>query len=64
MVTSEEVLTSKEVGSILRLSKNTVNELLRSGRIPSVRAGKKYLVSRRALEKWLAGEKSAERAEG
>ena len=49
----DEILDSKDIQHILRISKNTANELLRSGKIPCVRAGNRYRVSRRALEKWL-----------
>ena len=56
MTDRSDVLTSRQVMDILGLSKNTVNELLRTKTIPNVRAGKKYLVSRELLDAWLKGE--------
>ncbi len=52
----EDVLTSRDLEDILKLSKTTVGELLRSGQIPSVRAGRKYLVSRSMLQEWIEGK--------
>ena len=52
----EDVLTSRDLEGILKLSKTTVGELLRSGQIPSVRAGRKYLVSRSMLQEWIEGK--------
>lgn len=51
------VLTAKEAEQALRLSKNTVNALLQSGRLRSVRVGRKYLIPEEAIEEFLRGER-------
>lgn len=38
------------------LTENAIRTLLRSGAVPSIRVGKKYLVSLEALEGYLTGE--------
>ncbi len=38
------------------LTETAIRTLLRSGAVPSVRVGKKYLVSLEALESYLTGE--------
>jgi excisionase family DNA binding protein len=48
-----KVYTATDLQRALHLSKNTVNGLLRTGRIRSVRAGHKYLVSYNALLEFL-----------
>ena len=47
------VYSPKEAGQALGLSKGTLAELLRSGKLPSVRAGKRYLIPRTALEEFI-----------
>ena len=51
-----DVLTPKKVQELLGLSKTTVAELLHSGKIKSQRAGRKYLISRKAVEQFGDGE--------
>jgi len=48
--TKEDVLKPLDVQKLLGLSKTTVAELLRSGKIRHQRAGRKYLISRQAVE--------------
>ena len=48
-----DVLTPKDLCKKTGLSKGTVGKLLRSGAIPSRRAGRRYLISRTAYEEWL-----------
>jgi len=40
---------------VLGLHVNTVRALIRSGTIPSIKLGRKYLIGVSELEKWLAG---------
>lgn len=47
------VYSPKAVESLLGLSKNTVNALLRSGRLRSVRVGRRYLIPREAISEFL-----------
>ncbi|HZA21129.1 MAG TPA: helix-turn-helix domain-containing protein [Dehalococcoidia bacterium] len=51
------VFTPMEVARLLGLSKNTTYEALARGEIPSIRVGRRILVSKAALERLLAGEK-------
>ena len=52
------VLTVEEAGRLLRISRPTAYEAVRTGKIPSIRIGRRILVSRIALERMLAGEPS------
>ncbi|MDK2012265.1 MULTISPECIES: helix-turn-helix domain-containing protein [unclassified Deinococcus] len=49
------VYNPKELEPLLQLSKNTINALLRSGRLRSVRVGRRYLIPREAIQQFLAG---------
>jgi excisionase family DNA binding protein len=51
------VYEAKEIEPILRLGKNAVNALLRSGQLRSVRYGKKYLIPASAITDFLNGGK-------
>ena len=53
------VYNPKELEPLLQLSKNTINALLRSGRLRSVRVGRRYLIPRDAVHQFLAGTSSA-----
>lgn len=46
-------LNATEIGEILRVSTNTVLEMLRSGRLPGQKAGREWRVSRELLRAWL-----------
>lgn len=53
------VYTVPEVGRLLKTPTPTVYAALRSGELPGiVRLGRKVLVSKAALNAWLAGEKT------
>jgi excisionase family DNA binding protein len=52
------VYEAKEIEPILRLGKNAVNALLRSGKLRSVRYGKKYLIPASAITDFLSGDKN------
>ncbi|PTA67375.1 helix-turn-helix domain-containing protein [Deinococcus arcticus] len=49
------VYSPKELEPMLQLSKNTINALLRSGRLRSVRVGRRYLIPLDAVQQFLAG---------
>lgn len=49
------VYSPRELEPLLQLSKNTINALLRSGRLRSVRVGRRYLIPREALQQFLNG---------
>lgn len=52
----KDVFEAREAQEILRLSKNSVNQLLLSGRLYAIRYGRKWLIPRESLLKFLAGE--------
>jgi excisionase family DNA binding protein len=49
----------KEVAQVLGISINIAYREIASGRIPSMRLGRKILVSKDALESWIREEASA-----
>lgn len=57
-VSDVKVLTPRECGQLLRLSKNAIYAALRRGDIKSIRIGRKILVPMSALEKLLDGSAS------
>jgi len=54
------LLTRAEAAEHLRVTKNYVSELTRSGRLHSVRMGKRVLVPRCSLERFIRGEAATE----
>ena len=46
-------ITVPEAAEMLRISRNFAYELVRQGKLPSIRFGKRILISRAALEKML-----------
>lgn len=51
------VITVVEAAEMIRISKPTMYELIRSNQIHSIRVGKKILVSRQSLLDWVEGRK-------
>ncbi|NBG89344.1 helix-turn-helix domain-containing protein [Isachenkonia alkalipeptolytica] len=49
-----EMLSPEDVKNRLFLGRSKVYELLRSGKLPSVRIGKQYRVSESALQSYIA----------
>lgn len=47
------VMTVESAAKALHISRNLAYEAVRRGEIPSVRVGKRYLIPRRALERFL-----------
>lgn len=50
-----DVLTPGEVQSFLRLGRNATYDLLKDGKLRSVRLGQKYLIPRQALRELMDG---------
>lgn len=50
---AKEILSAREVARLLRMRFERVIELLESGEIPSRKSGKRYLVSREAVLRWV-----------
>lgn len=48
-----EVLTVRQVADYLRVAENSVYSSIRRGEVPSVRLGRRVLVSKAALGRWL-----------
>ena len=60
-----KTLTVVEAANILGISRNTAYELARLGKLPgALRLGRRFLVSRRALEAFLEGKGDADGAAG
>jgi excisionase family DNA binding protein len=55
---SHETLKVREVAAILRCGKNQAYELIRDGRLRSVRIGRAIRVPREALEDFKAGDRA------
>jgi len=51
------LLTVDETIQVLRLGRTRVNEMLRSGELPSYKAGRRRLIRRQDLETWLEEHK-------
>ena len=49
----QELLTVNETIGVLRLGRTRVNEMLRSGELPSLKLGRRRLVRRMDLERFL-----------
>ena len=54
MDNGKKVLTVEEVAKALCISKNLAYRQVKSGIIPSVKVGDRYLIPVTAFEKWLA----------
>ncbi len=51
------VLTVEEAAGMLRISRGLAYEMVRLGRLPSIRLGRRLLVPRPALERMLEGDR-------
>ncbi len=60
--TEHNTLKMREVAADLRIGKNQAYELVRDGRIRSVRIGRAIRVTREALDEFKAGQEAAARA--
>lgn len=50
-----DVMTVREVATLLRLDRKTVYDAATRGELPARRVGRRVLISRAALTAWLAG---------
>ena len=50
-----QVYTPEEVARMLGLHPNSVYTMLKAAEMPGVRAGRKWLISKRRFEAWLDG---------
>lgn len=54
----ERLMTLEEVAEYLRLSIHTVYKMAQRGRIPALKAGKKWRFKKEDIDKWLSKGKS------
>lgn len=54
------LLTVDEVAERLRLSRNTIYDLIHTHQIPHVRLGRKFRIPTQALERWIESASAAE----
>ncbi len=54
--TNRLALTPEEVARLLGLHPNSVYAMLKNGTLPAVKAGRKWLISKRRFDTWLDGE--------
>lgn len=54
-----DVLTVEEAAEVLRISRGLAYEAVRTGEIPSVRVGRRLLITKVALERLLGAHGSA-----
>lgn len=54
---TEKKLQQLDIQHILKVSRTTVYELLKSKKFHSVRVGGQYRISKKSFENWLNGEK-------
>ncbi len=50
------LLTVKEAAKLLRISRNLAYELVAQGRLPSICLGRRILIPRHGLERWIVQE--------
>lgn len=50
---TDELLTTRDAASYLKLNEQTVRQYAREQRIPAVRIGKRWLIRRSALDAWI-----------
>jgi len=52
---SMELLTAQEASEILKVSDQTVRDMIRSGKLPGFKVGRAWRIRREALEKIIQG---------
>ena len=50
------VYSPEEVAHLLGLHQNSIYSMLKSGALPGIKAGRRWLISKQRLEVWLSGE--------
>lgn len=54
----KELLTTREVQSLVRLNRVTIYRLIRDGEFPAIKIGGQWRFPRKAIEAWLSGQSS------
>ena len=55
---TKQAYTPEEVAKLLGLHPNSVYSMLKCGELPGLKAGRKWLISKRRFETWLDGGSS------
>jgi excisionase family DNA binding protein len=58
----QELLTTREVQSLVRLNRVTIYRLIRDGEFPAIKIGGQWRFPRKAIEAWLSGQSSPAQA--
>lgn len=53
-----DLLTTKQVQSLLRVDRTTIYRMVESGQLPAIRVGKQWRFARGEVERWLRGARS------
>src|SRR5215218_4599854 len=59
MMTEEHFLTTEEVLDYLQVNLRTIYRLIKAGKIPAVRVGRQWRFSKKDIDNWLTGTRSA-----
>ena len=49
-------LTPEQIATDTSLHINTIYQLIKDGKLPHIKLGRRYLISRAEYEKWLSGQ--------
>lgn len=55
-----DLLTTKQVQTLLRVDRTTIYRMVESGRLPAIRVGKQWRFARPEIERWLATSRVAQ----
>ena len=64
MMTEEHFLTTEEVLDYLQVNLRTIYRLIKAGKIPAVRVGRQWRFSKKDIDNWLTGTRSAAKPSG
>jgi len=59
MPTERQTLKIEEAAKVLGISRNTAYDAVKTGELPTIKIGRRFLVPRAALERMLAGATAA-----
>ena len=59
MPTERQTLKIEEAAKVLGISRNTAYDAVKTGELPTIKIGRRFLVPRVALERMLAGATAA-----
>ena len=54
-LTTLDLLTTQEAGTILKVSDQTIRDMIRTGRLPGFKVGRAWRIRRETLEKIIQG---------